>query len=79
MIVAKNIEDKEYEVYETEKFKFKIETSSLEKMREKKDFLSRLITKIQKNMRQTVKQVSGQEWGDNCAAFYNKIVDGDLE
>lgn len=79
MQVEVETENKDYEIYETEKFRFKIEKISLENLREKENFPQRILTKIQKNMRTKVKRVNGQEWEESFKAIYKEIVGEELD
>jgi hypothetical protein len=67
-------EKKDFEVYETEKFRFRINTDALTRLKEKDDFQARLKTKVMKQMKITAKTVTGREWEESVNAIYDEVV-----
>ena len=52
---------KDFEVYETDKFSFRIGKEKLDNLKDKGDFESRIKTKVMKYMRLTSKSLTGLE------------------
>jgi len=65
---------KDFEVYETEKCRFKVAKEEIDKIKEKEDFESRVKTKVMKNMRITSKTITGQEWEESWKAIVDEII-----
>lgn len=75
MEVTKSNNSKDFEVYETEKFRFKIESVSLDNLRDKEDFPDRITTRVMKGMKikGEVKKVTGTEWEESVNAIIEEI------
>ena len=65
---------KDYEVYETEKFRFRIGKEWIDKVKDKEDFEGRIKTKVMKSMRMIGKSATGQEWEESWKAIVEEIV-----
>lgn len=61
-------------VYKTETHMFKINSEQLEKMRDGKEFLLKIGTKIQKNMKQLQEKSNGKEWQESYEAIFEEIT-----
>lgn len=61
-------------VYRTPTHVFKINAETLEKMREGKEFLLKIGTKIQKNLRQLEEKSNGREWQLSYEAIFEEIT-----
>lgn len=60
-------------VYKTETHVFKIKQDLLEKMKEGKEYLLKLGTRIQKNMKQLNDKSNGKEWQESYEAIFEEI------
>jgi len=65
---------KDFEVYETEKFRFRIGKDWIDKVKEKENFESKVKTKVMKSMRLTSKSATGAEWEDSVNAIVEEII-----
>lgn len=62
-------------IFRTETHSFKIREDLLEKMRDGKEFLLKLGTKIQKNLKQLNEKSNGREWQESYEAIFEDITD----
>lgn len=74
MEVTNNSEVKDFEVYNTPKFKFRVSSEWLDKGKENKKYPANIVTRIQKSMRQKLKYVTGQDWQESFEAIYEAIT-----
>lgn len=75
MEVKKQMETKVYEIYNTTTHTFKIDESKLEELKENK---AKLLTLIQKNMKQVVSSSSGEFWEESYRAIFKEITGEDI-
>ncbi len=75
MEVKKQIDVKSTEVYNTTTHQYKIAEEKIEEMINNK---AKLLTHIQKSMRQTVDNVNGEMWEDSVRAIYKEITEEPL-
>lgn len=61
--------------YLTETHQFKIKEDTLESMRKGKDFLLKIGTKIQKQMKQISEKSNGREWQASYEKIFEYITD----
>lgn len=61
--------------YKTPTHFFKIKEETLNNMRNGKEFLIKIGTKIQKNMRQVEEKSNGKEWQESYEAIFEQITD----
>lgn len=61
-------------VYRTKTHSFKINADLLDKMRAGKEFLLKIGTKIQKNMKQLEEKSNGKEWQESYEAIFENIT-----
>ena len=71
MEVKKQIDIKEYEIYNTTTHQYKLQAEKVEEMVNNK---AKLLTHIQKSMKQTVDNASGLFWEDSVRAIYKEIT-----
>ncbi len=75
MEVKKQVETKIYEIYNTTTHQFKIDESKTEELKNNK---AKLLTLIQKNMKQTVSNGNGEFWEDSVKAIFKEITGENL-
>lgn len=68
-------ETKEYLVYETATHLYRIDTKKLEKLKEQDNFPTKIATDIQKRMKQTVDNSSGEFWDESFNEILNQILE----
>lgn len=61
-------------VYKTPTHIFKINAEQLEKMKTGKEFLLKIGTKIQKNLKQLEEKSNGKEWQESYEAIFEEIT-----
>lgn len=61
-------------VYRTQTHSFKIREDLLDKMKEGKEYLLKLGTRIQKNMKQLNEKSNGKEWQESYEAIFEEIT-----
>lgn len=61
--------------YATETHSFKIKADTLETMREGKEFLLKIGTKIQKSMKQIAEKSNGREWQNSYEKIFEYLTD----
>jgi hypothetical protein len=60
--------------YKTDTHIFKIKAEILDMMRENKDFLLKIGTKIQRSMKQIAEKSNGKEWQESYEAIFEEIT-----
>lgn len=61
-------------IYKTDTHVFRINAHTLEKMREGKEFLLKIGTRIQKNLKQLNEKSNGREWQESYEAIFEEIT-----
>ena len=74
MTVKQSEETKTFLLFESPTHKFKISENALEKMQDNKDYLNKIATLIQKNMKQTVNSCSGDNWEASVQEIFTTIT-----
>lgn len=72
--VKRYTETVEKEIFETKTHVFKINSDKLEAMEEKKNFLTKISSIIQKGMKQTVDKSTGKDWEDSYSLILHEIT-----
>ena len=65
---------KDFEVYETEKCKFRIGKDQLDDMKEKKDFEGKIRKKVMKNMKIKTDTITGQIWEESWKSIVEELI-----
>ena len=74
MEVTTNSEQKDFEIFNTPKFKFRVSSGWLDNAKENKNYPTNIVTKVQKGMKTKTKYVTGQEWEESFEAIYKEIT-----
>lgn len=74
MDVKVDSEVRDFDVYETPKFKFKISKDRIDKMKEKKDFEGKIRKRVMKDIRLNADTATGAEWEESINAIVDEII-----
>ena len=74
MVVQTSFESIDYRVFKTESFTFRMKLDTLNKLKEKKNFLKEIRKRLERGMRPIIDNVTGVEWQQSADSIFEILI-----